>query len=67
MSEKIKMSDVTLKKPHKHAGQPRAAGDVIRVTEPEAAWLAARGVIESPAASRAAAGGKTEGLPGESK
>lgn len=53
------MPEVTLKTPHTHAGQQHAAGAVIDVTEPEAAWLATHGVIEAPPASRVGSGGKS--------
>lgn len=51
-----KRVEVTLIKPHRHAGEKHAAGAKIRVTEPERDWLVANGVIEKPA--EAPAGGK---------
>ncbi|KAF7600623.1 MAG: hypothetical protein CGU28_03125 [Candidatus Dactylopiibacterium carminicum] len=42
--------DVTLLKPHTHAGTRYATGDKIQVTEPERDWLAGAGIINKPAA-----------------
>lgn len=40
-----KRVEVTLDKPHTHAGKPYAAGGKIMVTEAEADWLRKAGVI----------------------
>lgn len=37
---------VQLIQPHTHAGQPYAPDDVIEVTEPEAEWLKAHGIVQ---------------------
>lgn len=39
------MPDVTLIRPHTHAGSHHEAGDTITVTPAEQKWLAARQVI----------------------
>jgi hypothetical protein len=41
-----KLVEVTLAKPHTHAGTPYVAGAKIKVTETERDWLAKAGVIE---------------------
>lgn len=48
-----KRVEVTLKKPHTHAGKRRQAGDKIMVTEPQRDWLVAQAIINAtPAASK---------------
>ena len=50
MSEKkqeARLVEVTLAKPHKHAGEEKATGEKIKVTEPERDWLASRGIINN--------------------
>lgn len=42
-----KLVEVTLAKPHKHAGEQKAAGDKIKVTEPERDWLADNQIINN--------------------
>lgn len=42
-----KRVEVTLAKPHTHAGKDCKAGDKISVTETQRAWLAKHGVINS--------------------
>lgn len=37
---------VQLIQPHTHAGQRYAPDDVIEVTEPEADWLKAQGIVQ---------------------
>lgn len=43
--EKQKLVEVTLAKPHTHAGEKLPAGSKIKVTEPERDWLAGAEVI----------------------
>lgn len=58
------METVTLQQKHTHAGQDYAAGDSITVTEAEAAWLRARGVVgAAPFTAGAAAGEHDEEQP----
>ncbi len=45
-----KQVEVSLIKPHTHAGERYAAGDKISVTEPVRDWLAGAGIINKPAA-----------------
>lgn len=40
-----KRIEVTLDKPHTHAGKPYTVGEKIKVTEAEAEWLRKAGVI----------------------
>lgn len=56
MSEKqaSKLVEVTLAKPHSHAGVAYAAGNKIKVDEPTAKWLADNKVIHVSAAPAAA-------------
>ena len=56
MSEKqdAKLVEVTLAKPHTHAGKDYDAGDKIKVDEPTAKWLADNQVINVTAAPAAA-------------
>lgn len=42
-----KLVEVTLAKPHTHAGEPKAIGEKIKVTEPERDWLAAKQTINN--------------------
>ena len=42
---------VTLKKPHTHAGMQKQPGDTIDVDAGTAEWLAGLGVIDPPPAS----------------
>jgi len=42
--------EVTLIKPHIHAGQDLEPGDTLRVTAEQRAWLIEAGVIENPTA-----------------
>lgn len=52
---------VTLKKPHTHAGEDFAPGSTIEVSEPEAQWLADQGVIDQPKAVKADSKEKANG------
>lgn len=56
MNEKqeIKLIEVTLAKPHTHAGVPYVAGDKIKVDEPTAKWLADNKIVNVTAAPAAA-------------
>lgn len=45
---------VRLMKPHRHAGQPHAAGDSITVTAPEREFLIRAGVVAQPDAEGSA-------------
>jgi hypothetical protein len=56
MSEKHepKLVEITLVKPHTHAGKDHAAGDTLQVDEPTAKWLADNEIINIPAAPVAA-------------
>lgn len=59
MSEPKKTSshDVRLRKPHTHAGQPYAVGEVIpadQLSRPIADWLVQNGIGEKSAAAPAA-------------
>ena len=51
MSEKQKaeqkLVEVTLLKPHTHAGVPHAAGAKLKVNEPTRDWLATNQIIET--------------------
>ncbi len=40
-----KLVEVTLAKPHTHAGSKCKVGDKIKVTEPERDWLIKNGVV----------------------
>ena len=42
-----KLVEVTLAKPLKHAGEQKADGDKIKVTEPERDWLATHQIINN--------------------
>lgn len=42
---KRKQVEVTLAKPHEHAGQKRKPGEKIMVTETQRDWLKQRGII----------------------
>ncbi|VFR34615.1 hypothetical protein ANDA3_3740 [plant metagenome] len=47
---------MTLKSRHTHAGIPRQAGDSIRVTATERAWLESAGLVDpAPAAAASSA------------
>lgn len=43
------MPEIELLKPHTHAGQACAAGQLLTVTERQAAWLLKLGVARMPA------------------
>lgn len=43
-----KRVEVTLIKPHTHAGEKKKAGDKIKVTEQEREWLVSAQVINAP-------------------
>lgn len=51
--------NVTLKKPHTHAGVDHPVGARIEVTGQEAAFLVEHGVIDEPAPAKAKAGKTT--------
>ena len=55
---------VTLKKPHTHAGEQKQPGDLIEVDAGTAQWLADLGVIERPAPLPEKAGTKTPAQKG---
>jgi len=62
-SEQQKLTTVTLKKSHKHAGKPYEAGASIPVNEADLEWLVANEVIDRPkdaAASPVPASGATQ-------
>lgn len=43
-----KLVEVTLLKPHTHAGVRHAAGAKVKVNEAERDWLAAKQIIQTP-------------------
>lgn len=47
MKTEPKLVEVTLAKPHKHAGKSYLAGAKIKVSEPERAWLTTHHIIVS--------------------
>ncbi len=56
MSEKqaTKLVEVTLAKPHTHAGVPYGIGDKVKVDEPTAKWMTDNKIVNVSAAPVAA-------------
>lgn len=53
MSEqKQKTVEVTLAKPHTHAGTPHPAGAKIQVSEPVRAWMVENKIVEGAAGAK---------------
>ncbi len=51
--EQLKLVEITLAKPHTHAGVPYAAGEKIKVTEADRDWLQANAIVNAPEEAKA--------------